>query len=173
MRRVPGLKPGTLVAFVPEAFGNRGEAEPVRVWLKAPSEADRRAHLAEIMERVDVTAASPGSPPKLSLTFADILERKRKAILRFVDKVENYTGQDEQPIVTAADLWERGELAVCNEVDEEIERLLALGEPEKKGSAASSGSTEAVSSPTVGGVTTAAASSPASATATGGATLTY
>lgn len=170
MRRVPGQKPGSLVEYVPEAFGNRSESEPVRVWLRVPSESDKRAHLCDIASRVEVTA---GGAPRMMLSLTDVFARKEVAIRRFVERVEGYVGADAQPILTGADLWERGELPVCNEVDAEIERLLALGGEEKKSSSDSSALSVAESSTGAGSAPSATPTCSGTVTATAPVVPTY
>jgi hypothetical protein len=167
MRRIPGAKPGTLSEFIPEAFGNRADADPIRVWLKVPSEGDKRQYLVDIMERIDVSSLVPGQTPKVALTIADALERKRKGILRFVDHVEGYSDQAGESIATADDLWTRGELAICNEVEAAIDALLALSSDEKKDSPAPSASSTAASSARPGSASVAIPALPPTATATG------
>jgi hypothetical protein len=171
MRKVPGQKPGTLIEFVPKSCGNLvGDEPPIRVWIRVPSEGDKRAHLAEIVGDVDMS----GAEPRMRVGFATLLERKGAAIKRFVERVEGYAGPDDVPIVTAADLWERGEDAISSEVAGAIDGLLSLSAEEKKDSPASSVSPAAESSTAGTSAPLATLPSPTIATATApGATLKY
>jgi hypothetical protein len=155
-RKIPGPVPGALIEFVPKAFGNALEAEPVRVLIRAPSERERREHFETGVQSVTIKMQN-GKPvldekgePIVEVKLADRAERRDAAIRRFVDHVEGYVDQADAPISTAADLAERGELEVLNEVEAKINALLGLTEDEQKKSDESSGSPRPATQASVG-----------------------
>ena len=132
-RKIPGHKPGSLVEFIPEALGNKDEATPVRVFIRAPSEAERRAFLADKVEMV--TTAGEMTPRAV---YELALRTKERLVESFVASVENYADQDDKPVDTGKALKERGEFLLMCEVAGAIEEILALSEESKKNSVLSS-----------------------------------
>lgn len=116
MRSVRG---GSEVWFVPEAYGNRSDPDPVRVKIRYLSERQKRA------------LALPALPDQASINA--LAEWYCPIVAATVLAVENY-GQ----IKTAADLVEFGEAPILIEVGTEIARIAWLGDAEGKASAESS-----------------------------------
>jgi hypothetical protein len=163
-RRVPGIAPGTLVEFVPKHDGNADDPSPVRVFIQAPTQGEKRAHLADTIRAVRVASVEG----EVKLDFADVLERRRLVIERFVKRVEGYEDQHGAPIADGETLWERGELGLCSEVADFVEALLGLNEEQRKNSEGSSASSQAATPASSG---TAASASPTASTAPATATV--
>lgn len=176
MRRNPTPKPGTLVKFVPQSFGNAEDPQPVTVYLRAPSEADKRDALVVLVGQAE---AGPGAKDavkvktdqgEVTIGFSQEIEKKGCRLARWVERVENYADSDGEPIATGADLWERGEYGFALEVDEAIGILMGLSVEERKNSAGSSASSQAAtqaSGGTASNVSPTASTGPATATVGG------
>lgn len=108
MRTICGHKPGELVKFVPEAFGNRNDQDPVTIWYRSPSEHERRVYMtfgqSLIIQNGIVTTNSD-----------DHVERQARMVEGLVEKVENYTGRA-GPIKNGSDLAKHGESEIVSEV---------------------------------------------------------
>lgn len=115
-RVVPGPPPGKEVEYVPAFENNRADPDPVRAFFIAPSNADRRA-----------LYASPENPFTIeNATGADLQRWREKILGTLLQRVENYRDPDGVPIVTAADLAERGELPLFVELYSFASDLLTL-----------------------------------------------
>ena len=146
MRRVGGPVPGLIVPFVPRAFGNDRDPQPIVVRFTAPTEAQRRAlkrpeslgafALDPVTGKAELDAAGR---VKVVLAPTDRTAERKRAVLDHVTSVENYEGADGQPIDDAKRLWEHGETEIVTEVADAILDSAGLTEAEKKSSGASSG----------------------------------
>lgn len=137
-RRIPGHRPGSIVAYEPQVFVDKSappEVDPLRVRIRAPSQADKRDYMYESLETAKELKAAGKE-----LGFRETRENEKLLIERFVVAVENYYDEAGEPISDAKGLVERGESAVCSEVHIQIMGLLSLTSDEKKDSAASSDS---------------------------------
>lgn len=152
-RVVLGPKPGTLVRFVPRFGGNdtAPDGDQVRVYIRAPSQSEKREHLVKVMERVTYEADAGGADkPRVAVKMAEVMARKEASVRTFVERVENYDGADGQPIETGAQLWEHGEWACSDEVSAEVESMLMLTDAAKKNSAEQLGSSPQATVPSPG-----------------------
>jgi hypothetical protein len=142
VRKVPGKPGGKTWTFVPKAYGNDQEPEPVTITIQTPTEGARR----EMYFAIDAEAsrlAAGGTAP----THARAMAGLTIPVLTCVAGVANYTGAGGEAITTAADLLEHGEDLIIAETVNAIMGRGGLGEDEKKSSGSPSGSTSAVITP--------------------------
>jgi hypothetical protein len=125
MRRNPTPTPGTLVKFTPTAFKNDTDSTPIVVWVRAPSEAEKRTALVDYVD-------------KPAPTFAVQLEAKLQRVADWVDHVDNYESNAGVPIHTPAEFVTLGEHALLMEVADAVDRLFTLSVDERKNSDGSS-----------------------------------
>ena len=124
MRKVPGLSAGEVRPFIPEAFDNREDNEPITIWIKVPSEGDKR----NIFRAMDAGIDSGGI--KVSVEHA--LAAQDRAIEMFVVKVDNYTANTGDPITDGAGLLKHGEDVIVREVAAAVLESAILSEQDKK-----------------------------------------
>lgn len=135
-RRVPGRPAGEVRTFIPEAYGNREDPEPVEIELMQPTEAQRR-NLFRMSVRVrdGRTERNADGSVRVTMEAEDVSAYQKKALEGFVSAVRNYESADGKPIVDGAGLWEHGEDAIVGEVVGEIlGRAQGLATEEKKAS---------------------------------------
>lgn len=131
MRKIQGPKPGELVEFIPSAFGNRGDPDPVRVWLRRPTRAEKRDHVLMLSGHLVMRIGADGGMrvdkkrAELELPLAEIVSRVRATLVAHVSKIEGYVDKLGAAIVDGADLFERGEDEFRDEVYAEIGKMLA------------------------------------------------
>lgn len=159
-RRLPGPKPGTLVEFTTKG------PDSIRVFVRAPCEADRRQFLVESSRVLKVTREG-AQRGEVTVTLGDVFERRARTVAAWVVRVEGYVDHEGQPIADGVALAEKGETEVLVEVESFVESLLVLAEDEQKKSVASPGSAPAVTPASSG---TAMTASSASSSSSGGAT---
>ncbi len=121
-RRVPGHIPGSIVEVKPVGF------DPVVVHVKAPTQGEKRDHLAAILADIKVSKESGDITFNMGAAFL----LREKALSQWVAKVDGYADAAGIPIMTAQDLWERGEVELCALVHSAIEELLSLSPDSKK-----------------------------------------
>lgn len=137
-RKIKGYKPGDERLYIPEAFGNRKDTEPVKVWIKTPTErAKREIEGDRSMIRFSVDA--DGKPvtdsagnPVMQIDNEESTRRHHLAVERFVVRVENYEGRGGVAITNGADLAEHGDTAIITELFQEIWSSLSLSVDESK-----------------------------------------
>lgn len=122
-RKISGPVPGSLVAFEPTFGRDPKDATPVRVFVKAPTEAQRRENIARAVRLAEF------APVKTVTLF----EEQKRLVEIFVERVENYVDAADTEIRTAGDLWERGEQRVVAEVVDFVQSLLVLSSDEAAG----------------------------------------
>jgi 2-hydroxychromene-2-carboxylate isomerase len=160
-RRIPGPKPGAIIEFRPIAYADPMELEPVKIFVRAPSQGEKREHLYAMLE-LSRSAEAAGK----SLGMREHLASKRDVIERFVTRVENYSDQSGVAIDGGDALWERGEDLLCSEVYVFLLSLLSL-EPEAKNVSGASSSSSPVETPVSPGIASSAThDAPTSETAT-------
>jgi hypothetical protein len=157
--RVKGFKPHDEREYVPKARDNRKSDTPTRVWIKTPTEKDKRDVAADD-SIVRVSVDEKGIPikdaignPMMEFVNKSTVEMQVRALGLFVARVENYVGAA-GPILTGEDLAEHGDTDVVLEVYQEVMLSLSLSEVESKnseGSPASSSGATRVSDGTVTG----------------------
>ena len=138
-RKVPGPPQGKKRKFIPEAFENRADENPIAVWIKTPTEREKRDAMQEAAPQFEAT--ENGAAPGLAFDFAASMRWQNTIVESFCVGVENYSAADGSEIATAADLVEHGETEIVSEIAAEILTALSLTEPEKKKSIGSSGTT--------------------------------
>jgi hypothetical protein len=145
-RRVKSYAPGELRRYVPEAFGNARDPEPVTVWIRYPTERQKREldkvggkSLMAIGADGKVVRDAAGNP----IVEVDNAAANRRAELAcelFVEKVENYTNAAGEPIENGAELALHGETEILSDIASEIEHSLTLRADLGKSSSAQSDS---------------------------------
>ena len=147
-RKISGYRPGSVREYIPRAYGNRADPEPVAIDIRYPSEGDKRemqgddevarSSIADGKVRVDDTGS-----PMIEVDVGPMTKRNHRVVERCVVAVRNYTAAGGEPITNGRELAAHGELEIITEVVREIMESLSLTESEAKKSAASSGSTPA------------------------------
>jgi hypothetical protein len=136
-RKIKGYKPHNEREYIPKAFGNRSEKDPIRVWIKTPTERDKREVDGEDSV-IRFSVGQDGSPAKdhngdpiMELDNQESMRRHHRALERFVVRVENYESPA-GPIATGKDLAEFGETVIVTDVFHEIMAATSLSEAESK-----------------------------------------
>ena len=147
-RKIQGYKPHDEREYIPKAFGNRQDDAPIRVWIKTPTERDKREVEGDgsvIRFAVD----KDGSPlrdsvgnPLMEIDSEETMRRHHRALERFVSRVENYS-RAEGPIDTGAEFAEHGETEIVTEVYREIIGAVSLSDVDAKKSNGSPDSSSA------------------------------
>ncbi len=136
-RKVPGYAHGKERKYLPEAFDNRTDEEPITIWIKTPTERQKRevmqmaAASIETNDQGEAVTDSDGIP-QMKIDLAYSMRWQNSVIVKFVSRVENYTGSDGNPIATGEQLLDHGETEIVSELSAEILTGLSLGEDEKK-----------------------------------------
>jgi len=146
-RKVHGYPPGVERCYIPQAYNNRQDPDPIKVWIRQPTEADKRRLTAggepyEFETRDGVTSCK--------VDLARAVEKQIAYVVGFVTRVEGYTSASDKPITDGAMLAELGEAAIVTEVADEIRDQLSLTETERKNSGQPSGSLPAATNPQAG-----------------------
>jgi len=108
-RRVPGPPAEQIWTFIPVAFDNRADKEPIQIDILQPTEAERR----------DLILNSESTPGGW----------RERALVLFVKGVCRYTASNGKAIENGADLWKHGETKI---VSEAVSKIMGLDEEEKK-----------------------------------------
>jgi hypothetical protein len=138
MRTILGPKPGELRKYVPTAFGNNLEANPVTVWIRNPTERKKR----ELFSHNSKTriALGPngkpllgpdGKPSAIEVEVASAVDHQNKMVADCVEKVENYIFCG-VTVTDGALLAEYGEREIVAEVADEVLLALSLTVDERK-----------------------------------------
>ena len=117
-----GRIPGREIRYIPEAFGNRDDTDPVAITYRVPTEREKR--------ELTVFGGVAGNEET-------ILAKQHKTLRACVSLVENYNNQSGKPILTGADLAEFGDSLIVFEMVGEIMARAEPGEDEIKKSAGS------------------------------------
>lgn len=165
-RQVPGYADG-IRTYVPSAFGNREDPEPIEVDIDQPFEGGQREMEADTVDKTRVVLGEDGKPERdergrmrLEMDAHTPLEAKHRAITRRVRAVRRYLAANGTPITNGAELARYGETPIVDEVYAEIRKGAAWGEAEKKRSGARSASSAPETK--ASGGTAASAGAPAS-----------
>ena len=144
-RTVKGPKPGVRREYIPESFGNRKDAEPIKVWIQDPTEGEKRKlTLMQTQlgfENGEILRDSDGAP-QIHITLEAMSKVQQEAILAHVVRVANYEVRG-VAIVDGETLAEHGETELIADVALEITTGFSLAESEKKQSGGSSDSKQA------------------------------
>jgi hypothetical protein len=137
--KVKGFPPHEDRVYVPKAFDNRKSDTPARVWIKTPTEKDKRDVAADdnvvrvAIDEKGVPIKDKDGNPMMEFVSTSTVEMQARVLGRFVTRVENYDGAA-GPILTGADLAEHGDTGVVLEVYQEIMLSVSLSESESKNS---------------------------------------
>jgi hypothetical protein len=164
-----GPAPHTEREYAPQVFGNRQDPKPCKVWIKTPTEKDKREVEGD-GSVIKFSVDNDGMPlrdaagnPVMQIDNEETMRRHHRALERFVVRVENCTGPA-GPILTGADLAEHGLTSLVTEVYREIMASVSLSDAEQKKSKGSPDSCSAatqVSGGIVDGASPAKTSEPA------------
>lgn len=159
-RKVPGPPQGKERKFIPESFNNRTDDQPITVWIKTPTERQKREAMQEAAPTIEknadgVAAVDSDGAPIVAFDLAASMKWQNAIVKNFCTKIENYNAADGSPIAASEDLIEHGETEIVAEVAAEILTGLSLGDEEKKPLGGSSNSTQKTTPPPVGTATTA------------------
>jgi hypothetical protein len=160
-RTVPGLKAYDVREYIPQSFNNRADPQPIKIWIRNPSEQDKREILsqggkARFAMGPTGPVLGPDGLPKIEVETADSWVHQHAMVAKFVTKVENYRAPGGDPIVDGAGLARHGDTEVVSEVATEIQAPCIMSEDERKNSQrppASSSEGSAGSDGTAGAVT--------------------
>lgn len=114
-RQVKGRPAGVVYEFVPKAFDNDRDTDPVKFFIKAPNDAQRR----------DIVTVDENSP-------SDQMRSVKRAVSNHIIKVENYNDTTGKPITDARELITHGETEFLVEVFQELLTSTAIKEAQKK-----------------------------------------
>ena len=144
-RTVKGPKPGNQREYLPEAFGNREDPDPMVVCIKDPTEGEKRKLTlmqTELGFKDGEILRDSNGVPQVHITLKAMARFQRMAILAHVTKVEGYEVRGVQ-ITDGETLAEHGETEVLADVALEITTGFSLSESEKKTSSGPSASKRA------------------------------
>lgn len=153
MLKTTGHKPNEEREFVPSSFGNRQDPTPCRVWIRTPTEKDKREIHGD-RSVVRFAVGDDGKPvigenglPMMEVDNQESTRLHHAAVSRCVVRVENYIGPGDVPITSGAELAEHGATDIVTEVYQEIMKSLSLSVVDAKKSEGSpsscSGATQA------------------------------
>lgn len=138
-RRLKGPPPGDVRKFVPESYGNRDDADPVVVWIKQPTELERR-RIDAGQEPVAFARDRDGKPRRdgndnlvMTVDLRQIIDRQVDAISLFVTRVDGYELSSGEAIDDGASFAENGEPDFIAEVYLEIMEKMSLTDDEETG----------------------------------------
>lgn len=152
-RRLKGPPPGDVRKFVPESYGNRDDADPVVVWIKQPTELERR-RIDAGPEPIAFARDKDGKPTRdgndnlvMTVDLRQVIDRQVDAISLFVTRVDGYELSSGEAIDDGASFAENGEPDFIAEVYLEITEAMELTDDEKKALNEPSSSTPPATSP--------------------------
>jgi hypothetical protein len=153
MRSIPGPKPGELRRYIPEAFDNRKDPQPVAVWIRNPTERKKR-EIFSAHNRTHVRLGADGKPlldelgsMYLTVETADAVVYKSKLISDCVERVENYSAATGAAITDGISLADNADTEIFNEVADEILHGYSLTLSDVKNSNEPQPSRQAMSAP--------------------------
>jgi len=124
-RTVSGPRPGVEREYIPLAFENREDPDPLKVWIRDPSESDKRALIGLQM------SLQGTNTPSLDLSIDTMIKWQSEAVKRHVMKVAGYTVRGVE-ITTGEELADHGESEIVAEVALELFAAASLDDDEKK-----------------------------------------
>ena len=146
-RKIKGPSPDRVREFIPEAFDNRQDPDPYKVWIKDPTESDKR-------QLVALQTSLEGGAPAAAVDLASMIRWQQQAVELHVERVEGYSMRGIE-ITNGDSLAQHGESEIVAEVALEIFTAASLTELEKKPSEKLQGSNLAMTNPCNGIVETA------------------
>jgi len=152
-RRVSGPIPGSVRDFIPEAFGNRDEADPITVVLSTPTERQKRewhSVIARSFRRDESGQVIRGDDGSAMIDPLAGDGWHRAVLTVAVVEVRNYVGASSSEITTGEDLHEHGEGEIVYEVSAAAMAGASMDDDQKKASDAQSGSDSKAQAPLSG-----------------------
>ena len=133
-RSVEGPAPGGSREYIPEAFDNAEDPDPIVMTLADPTEAQKRK--LQIMQTAlefngGELVRDPDGSPIINITLEAMAKFQRAAVIGHVTKVVNYQVRGVE-ITTGHLLAEHGETELLAEVALEITTGMSLSVGEKK-----------------------------------------
>ena len=125
-RMVRGPRPGEEREFIPASFENKKDPDPLKIWIKDPSEGEKRKLIALQSSLQDGT-------PALEMDLETMIKWQCETVRRHVVKVYGYTVRGIE-ITTGELLAEHGESELIAEVSLEVFQATSLSIDEKKSS---------------------------------------
>jgi len=151
-RKVNGPRPGLSREFIPEAFDNRQDLQPITVVINDPTEGEKRRFTlmqTELgYENGEVIRDVDGSP-RITITLEAMSQFQEAAIAAHVERIENYEVRGIN-ITTAQRLIDHGETELIAEIALEITTGFSLSDVEKKRASGLSDSKEVETPPSNG-----------------------
>lgn len=149
-RKIRSYAPDEVRKYIPSAYGNRDDKDPVAVWIRNPTEKQRRK--IDVVGSDVVLRGDPrGDPDKLEMSVnkEDGLLRQYAAIEECVIKIANYSAElvseagtaETVEICDAETLIKYGEREIVTEVANQILHAMAPDADTLGKSGASSAST--------------------------------
>ena len=135
-RSIEGPRPDQVREFIPEAFENRQDPDPYKVWIKDPTEADKRKLVA-------LQTSLEAGAPAAAVDLASMIRWQQEAVKLHVERVEGYSMRGVE-ITNGDSLAQHGESEIVAEVALEIFTAASLTEQEKKRSEKPQGSSSAM-----------------------------
>ena len=135
-RSIQGPRPDQVREFIPEAFDNRQDPDPYKVWIKDPTEADKRKLVA-------LQTSLEAGAPAAAVDLASMIRWQQEAVKIHVERVEGYSMRGVE-ITDGDSLAKHGESEIVAEVALEIFTAASLTEQEKKPSEKPLGSNSAM-----------------------------
>ena len=123
-RSIQGPRPDQVREFIPEAFDNRQDPDPYKVWIKDPTEADKRKLVA-------LQTSLEAGAPAAAVDLASMIRWQQEAVKIHVERVEGYSMRGVE-ITDGDSLANHGESEIVAEVALEIFTAASLTEQEKK-----------------------------------------
>ena len=123
-RSIQGPRPDQVREYIPEAFDNRQDPDPYKVWIKDPTEADKRK-LVALQTSIEAGAPAAG------VDLASMIRWQQEAVKMHVTKVSGYSMRGVE-ITDGDSLAKHGESEIVAEVALEIFTAASLTEQEKK-----------------------------------------
>lgn len=138
-RTVNGPSPGSERVYVPKAFDNHLDEDPVTVIIKNPTEANKRRFAMMFrpvvkldMESVKKSKEADIKDVDVKIDLAEADEWSRAILTGCVIDVKNYTDAKGDPISNGEQLWKHGEQEFVTEIQNECTSGFSLEEEEKK-----------------------------------------
>ncbi len=125
-RMVRGPRPGDEREFIPTAFENKKDPDPLKVWIKDPSEGEKR-------ELISLQATLQDGTPALEMDFQTMMRWQCEVVQRHVSKVYGYTVRGIE-ITDGQLLADHGETELIAEISLEVFSAASLSDDEKKSS---------------------------------------
>ena len=132
-RMVTGPRPGDEREFIPAAFENRKDPDPLKVWIKSPSEGEKR-------ELIALQSSLQDGVPSIDMDLQTMIKWQCETVRRHVVKVYGYTVRGVE-ITDGQMMAEHGESELIAELSLEVFQATSLDDDEKKQSSEPSDST--------------------------------